>query len=192
VETGVAELLAWIFHSPRRLLAVLIGFLAVVVGVGLLVQAAMPGQSPPGTTPTGVTAAGPDAEQATQAALAFTRAWASKPEGQTAEQWRQSLVPLTTPDLQRGLSLTDPATLPGGRPQGTPTVRFIAVASSLVEVPLSTGSRVLVTVVRVNAHWIASDVQPVSGNAGDVPAAPAGSSSGDTGTSASASSSGSG
>ena len=188
----MAELLAWIFHSPRRLLAVLIGLLAVVIGVGLLVQAAMPRQPSSGTAPTGVTAAGPDTEQATQAALAFTRAWASKADGQTAEQWRQSLVPLTTPDLQRGLSLTDPATLPGGRPQGTPTVRFIAVASSLVEVPLSTGSRVLVTVVRVNAHWVASDVQPVSGNAGDVPASPAGSTAPASSVPGSASASGSG
>ncbi|HEX2808425.1 MAG TPA: hypothetical protein VHN80_19860, partial [Kineosporiaceae bacterium] len=96
----------------------------------------------------------------------------------TDEQWRRSVDPLATPDLVRGLAVTDPAALPGGAPAGDPTIRFVSVSSALIEVPLSSGTRVLVTVVLVNGHWLASDVQPVAGDPGDVPPAVASASAG--------------
>jgi hypothetical protein len=103
--------------------------------------------------------------------------WASKPAAATDQQWRQSVEPLATAELARGLGLTDPAGLPGGVPQGEPTIRFVSVSSALIEVPLSTGRRVLVTVVLVNGRWLASDVQPLAGDLGDVPPSSSASSS---------------
>jgi hypothetical protein len=175
----VAELLAWCFNSPRRLGAVLVGLLALLIGAGVAVNAIRsgPSQRSPSSA-VGVSGVSPDAGPAVQAALAFTRAWASKPASVTDEQWRRSVDPLATPDLVRGLAVTDPAALPGGAPAGDPTIRFVSVSSALIEVPLSSGTRVLVTVVLVNGHWLASDVQPVAGDPGDVPPAVASASAG--------------
>jgi hypothetical protein len=169
VAGAVAELLAWCFHSPRRLAAVLVGLLAVLVGAGVAVNAVRSGPVQRPSSAVGVSGLSPDAGPAVQAALAFTRAWASKPASSTAEQWRQAVSPLATPELVRGLAVTDPGALPGGAPTGDPTIRFVSVSSALIEVPLSTGTRVLVTVVLVNGHWLASDVQPVQGDPGDAP-----------------------
>ena len=175
----MAELLAWCFHSPRRLAAVLVGLLALLIGAGVAVNAVRSGPAQrPSSSAAGVSGLSPDAGPAVQAALAFTRAWASKPASSTDEQWRQSVSPLATPELVRGLAVTDPGALPGGAPTGDPTIRFVSVSSALIEVPLSTGTRVLVTVVQVNGHWLASDVQPVEGDSGDVPGAGASASAG--------------
>jgi hypothetical protein len=166
----VAELLAWCFHSPRRLAAVLAGLLVLLIGAGVAVTA-IRGDSGAhsSSSAAGLSGVSPDAGPAVQAAVAFTRAWASKPASSTDEQWRRSVGALATPDLLRGLAVTDPSALPGGAPAGDPVIRFVSVSSALIEVPLSTGIRVLVTVVLVNGHWLASDVQPVAGDPGDVP-----------------------
>jgi hypothetical protein len=169
-EAGVAELLAWCFHSPRRLAALAVGLLVLLIGAGAAVGAVRGGGAPAAvsaTTAGGVPGTGP----AVQAALAFTRVWASKPASDTADEWRAALRPLATPELARGLAITDPSTLPGGGPSGRATVRFVATSSALIEVPLSSGSSVLVTVVVVGGRWLASDVQPATGDPGDVTAA---------------------
>jgi hypothetical protein len=166
---AVSDLVAWAFHSPRRLLGVLVVVLAIIVGVGAVLQSA---RSPDrtGTAPSAsAPAVLPDTGPAISAALTFATAWASQPASTSAEQWRQGLEQLVTPELAKGLALTDPAQLPGGRPQGQPTVRFVSTSSALIQVPLSTGRSVLVTVVLAGSRWLVSDVQPFTGDLGDVP-----------------------
>jgi hypothetical protein len=166
----VADLLAWCFHSPRRLLLVAAVVVAVVLGGVVAAQALWPGRAgEPGPRASGVEAPA-GSEPAVAAAVEFARRWASVPQGQDARQWRAGLAGLVTPELARGLAETDPAGLPGGAPDGQPVLRFVSVSSALVEVPLSGGHRVLVTVVLADRRWLASDVQPVEGNVGDVPA----------------------
>jgi len=171
----VSDVLAWCFHSPRRLGAVALVLLALVVGAGAAVRALIPAEGAPAPARPASTAAVAGTGGAVDAALAFTRAWASKPASASAEQWQRTLQPLVTPDLGRQLAYTDPAALPGGTPVGQPGIRFQEVQSALLEVRLSTGRTVLVTVVRSGDRWLASDVQPLAGDLGDVPsAAPAG------------------
>jgi hypothetical protein len=125
-----------------------------------------------GSASASASASGPVSVQApvvqpfVQAALTFTQSWASLRPGETAAQWHAALEPLVTRELSAGLALTDPSSLPGGTPAGTATVRFVAQESALVEVPLSVGRSVLVTVVTDGASWRVSDVQPAEGDAG--------------------------
>lgn len=166
------ELIAWCFHSPRRLLAVGAAAIALLLAGAVAVQAVFPDDGRrAGGTPSAV-AAPADTGAAVGAAVEFTRRWASVPPGRTAEQWRAGLAGLVTSDLASGLALTDPGALPGGTPVGQPVVRFVSASSALVEVPLSSGRHVLVTVVLSGKTWLASDVQPLEGNAGDVPVGP--------------------
>ncbi|HEY6796928.1 MAG TPA: hypothetical protein VI248_19835 [Kineosporiaceae bacterium] len=170
----MAEVVAWCFHSPRRLLLVVAGLLVALIGTGAVVRTVGPqaGQSRSGG---GASAAVVGAQPAIDAAVTFTRAWASKPPSVTAAQWRQGLQPLVTAELGRLLAETDPASLPGGAPTGTPTVRFQSLYSAMIQVPLSNDRSVLVTVVLVSGRWLASDVEPDAGNVGaGVPGAPAG------------------
>jgi hypothetical protein len=163
----MADLLAWCFHSPRRVLLVLVALLVVVFGVGAAVQTMTP-QGEPSATRSAPTAVAADIGPAVEAAVTFTRAWSSKPGSASADQWRQGLQPLVTPELARLLATTDPAELPGGAPTGRPVVRFVSAASALVEVQLTTGQEVLVTTVLLNGRWLTSDVQPAEGDDGDV------------------------
>jgi hypothetical protein len=80
------------------------------------------------------------------------------------------LAPLATDDLAAALRLTDPSSLPGAAPSGEPDVRFVAQSSALVAVPLSTGATVLVTVIDSpgGGGWRVSDIQPDTGDVGDV------------------------
>lgn len=163
------DVIAWCFHSPRRLLAVGVTAIVVLLAVAAAGQALLGGSSSGAGSPSPGVAAPADAAPAVAAAVEFTTRWASVPSGQTAGQWRAGLSDLVTPELAAGLELTDPVTLPGGGPDGQPVVRFLSVSSALIEVPLSSGRRILVTVVRVNARWLASDIQPLAGNLGDDP-----------------------
>ena len=163
----------WVFRSPTHFAGTLAGIVAVLVLVGLALRgdggaagaAARPAPSP-SRTQAAVARDLPAAAPFVDAAVTFARAWATLPEGATAAQWRETLRPLVTSDLATGLALTDPATLPGGTPTGTPTLRFLAASSALVEVPLSTGSSVLVTVVDDATGVRVSDVQPAEGDDG--------------------------
>lgn len=162
----MADVVAWCFHSPRRLLAVLVVAVAVLIGIGMAVRSLGPHTAAAPSRAPSSTASMADSRAPVNAAVAFTRRWASKPDSATAEQWRQGLEGLVTPELGRLLADTDPAGLPGGEPAGDPTVRFLSAASAMIEVPLSTGRRVLVTVVLFNGRWLAYDVRPVAGDVG--------------------------
>jgi hypothetical protein len=170
VVGSVPDLIAWCFHSPRRLLAVAVAALALTVGAGVVVQALRDDPAPVGGS-AGAPGIPADTAPALGAAVAFTRQWAAVPPGQTAAQWRARLTPLVMPGLAAGLAQTDPAALPGGVPEGKPTVRFFSVSSAMIQVPLSSGRSVLVTVVLSGGRWLVDDVQPLTGNAGDDPGA---------------------
>ncbi|MDQ1286597.1 MAG: hypothetical protein QG622_162 [Actinomycetota bacterium] len=163
------DLVAWCFHSPRRLFAVVAAVAVLVIGTAATVQVLAGGDGPPAageSAPSGVPA---DAEPAVTAAVAFTRRWAAVPAGKSAAEWRAGLVQLVTPELAAGLEKTDPAALPGGTPAGKPSLRFFSVSSAMVEVPLSAGRPVLVTVVFSGGRWLAEDIQPLTGNVGAEP-----------------------
>ena len=113
--------------------------------------------------------AGPGSDASRSSApLAFVGVARLRP-GEGAQQWQNRVTPLVTADLAAALRLTDPATLPGGAPDGEPEVRFVSGASALVAVPLSGGERVLVTVVDDAGRWRVSDVQPDQGDTGAAP-----------------------
>ena len=167
----MADLLSWAFHSPRRVLVLAVVLVAVLVGAGAAFRAV--GSGPASGDGSADRSAQPvalaDQGAAAAAAATFTRAWASKPADRSVQQWRQDLHGLITPELERLLADTDPSSLPGGAPSGRTVVRFVSGASAMIEVPLTTGRRVLVTVVLFNGRWLANDVQPLAGNDGDVP-----------------------
>jgi hypothetical protein len=103
-------------------------------------------------------------------AVHFVQEWARIRPGETAAQWQRRLAPLATDDLAAALRLTDPSSLPDAAPSGEPDVRFVAQSSALVAVPLSTGATVLVTVIDSpgGGGWRVSDIQPDTGDVGDV------------------------
>lgn len=160
------SLVAWVFRSGQRLVLVIVGLVAVLLVGGYFLSGRGPsGGSAATTTSATSSAAGlPDVGPATDVAVRFTTRWASKPAGQTRTQWLDGLRPLVTQQLAAGLAYTDPEALPGGKPQGQPTVRYVSTASTLLAVPLSGGSQVLVTVVQDGGQWRVSDVQPAVGD----------------------------
>ncbi len=169
------DLLNWAFRSPGRFAAVVLAALALVVALSVVSRGAgtsadqAPGEGRRAAAPTATAAPGslPEAEPYLRTAVDFARVWAVLPSGGTTAQWRASLAPLVTPELARGLALTDPAGLPGGTPTGSPALRFLASSSALVEVPLSSGVSVLVTVVDTGGGVRkVSDVQPNQGDFG--------------------------
>ena len=192
------ELVAWIFYSPRRLALVADVTLLALLGLGGLLGRltgtgaadAVPagaaarstdGSSQPASgatrpTPPAIATGGsspgaaqvPDAVPFVSTAVEFVQAWGALRTGETAAQWHDRVDPLVTADLAAALQLTDPAKLPGARPSGRPTVRFVANTSALIAVPLSDGSTVLVTVISAGLDWQVADIQPDVGDAGDV------------------------
>jgi hypothetical protein len=164
----LADAITWLCRSPRRLVV----SAAVIISVVLLVGSALfdggsagrGGESAPATATTAPKAQVPDAVPYVAAAVAFVREWSAVKPGETAAGWLARVTPLSTPELAAALKATDPANLPGVGPEGDPVVRFVSQTSSLVAVPLSDGSSVLVTVVIGGQQPLVSDVQP---NVGD-------------------------
>jgi hypothetical protein len=168
----VADAVKWLCTSPRRL-AVTVGglILLVVIGASAFNGRGSAADAGPEPTPTSVsTAAVPDAQPYVDTAVRFVDAWSTKRSGETDAQWHARVAKLSTPELAAALESTDLATLPGSRPSGQPTVRYVAQDSGLVAVPLEDGSTVVVTVVAGSrSTWQVSDVQPDVGDYGDAP-----------------------
>jgi hypothetical protein len=164
------DVITWLCQSPRRLAigAVTVLTVLLVGGSALFGHGGGASGTASGSrsTATSTTAAAqvPDAAPYVTAAVAFVRVWAQLKPGETPDQWRASLVPLTTPDLSLALRTTDPTRLPGVPPSGEPVVRFLTQTSALIAVSLSDGSSVLVTLVTGDTRPLVSDIQP---NAGD-------------------------
>jgi hypothetical protein len=168
----VADAVKWLCTSPRRL-AVTVGglILLVVIGGSAFNGRGGSGDAGPEAAPTSVsTAAVPDAKPYVDAAVRFVDAWSVKPAGETRAAWHERVSKLATPELSAALEATDPETLPGSPPSGSPVVRYIAQDSGQVAVPLEDGSSVVVTVVAGSrSSWLVSDVQPDVGDFGEAP-----------------------
>ena len=163
----ITDAVVWLCRSPRRLAVGAVVLLTVVLlGGSLLFDGGSDGDlaRPAATATAAVPAQVPDADPFVVAAVTFTEHWAKLRDGQSAEQWQEALVPLTTPDLAAALRTTDPANLPGVGPEGEPVVRVVGTDSSMIAVPLADRSSVLVSVVRSGGKLLVSDVQP---NVGD-------------------------
>ena len=163
----VADAVAWVCRSPRRLAAFAVAVMAVVlVGSNLIGGSGQSGraESRQESAPVLTAAQVPDAGAYVSTAIRFVRAWNRVPQGKTVAQWQATLEPLATEELAKALSTTDPAALPGSAPQGEPVVRYLAQSSALIAVPLANGSSVLVTVVNDANGQRVSDVQPFAGD----------------------------
>jgi hypothetical protein len=174
---GGADIASWILRSPRRLAVIAILAIGGVLAIGNLTHgsvqpsAAAPTPTATAVTPTaGVAAQVPDAQPFVATAVRFVQEWGRIRPGESAAQWQRRLAPLATDDLAAALRLTDPSSLPDATPSGEPDVRFVAQSSALVAVPLSSGTTVLVTVINTpgGGGWRVSDIQPDTGDAGDV------------------------
>jgi hypothetical protein len=172
---GGADITSWILRSPRRLAVIAILAIGGVLAIGNLTHgsaqpAAAPSATPTATAPpASVAAQVPDAQPFVATAVHFVQEWARIRPGESAAQWQRRLAPLATDELAAALRLTDPSSLPDAAPSGEPNVRFVAQSSALVAVPLSTGATVLVTVIDTpGGGWRVSDIQPDTGDVGDV------------------------
>lgn len=152
----------WVFRSPLRLAGTVVVALALTVGGGMLLAryGTGGGTGSGGSTPV---AAVSGTTQYVDAAVAFATTWADQGD-LSDEEWHAAVEALATEDLAEGLALTDPATLPGGSPTDGAALTFVSESSALVKVPLSSGSTVLVTVVRSGDSLLVSDVQPDEGD----------------------------
>jgi hypothetical protein len=165
----VADAVAWLCRTPRRLAIGLLGlFVVLVLGGNALIGHGVGTSGSLGRHPAAVAttpvAQVPDPNPYVSTAVTFVQQWSQLKKGETAAQWQARLVPLTTPELGAALRTTDPSQLPGVGPQGEPVVRYVAQSSALIAVPLSNGSSVLVTVVSSDGGSRVSDVQPNAGN----------------------------
>lgn len=163
----VADLVAWVCHTPLRLAATVGTVILLVVAGGTLLGGAGGGGETARPAPT-VSAAAPDPTPYVTTAVDFVEEWARLRPGEDADAWHDRIEPLVTQELGQALALTDPAQLPDAAPEGTPSVRFVSQSSGLIAVPLDNGSSVVVTVVDDGGSWLVSDVQPDVGDAGDV------------------------
>ena len=165
----MADAVAWVCRSPRRLVVSAAVIFAVILvggsqlfGNGTGVDGGSGRSSETATT--APNAQVPDADPYVSAAVAFVQQWSRLKPGETTDGWQSRVTPLATPELAAALKTTDPANLPGVGPEGEPVVRFVSQTSGLIAVPLSDGSSVLVTVVIGGQEPLVSDVQP---NVGD-------------------------
>ncbi len=96
--------------------------------------------------------------------MTFVTAWGHV-QDVTQPAWLATFKTLTTTSLSQLLAYTDIKGLPERKPHGQPVVKFAAVDSTLVEIPLSDHSKVLVTVGRVaGGPWLVSDIEPDTGD----------------------------
>ncbi len=180
------DLLAWSFHSPRRLLGVAAGaLLAVTLGVTGMSHAVGGGpgraasEAPPGATaspapsatrtpalgPTGssILVPVPDAV-ASEVARTFVQAWLAGPSAETDEAWRKSMRPYVTSELYAGLAEADPARVPADTVGGGPTsARLVGEFVNELTVPLTSGSGIDVTLAYDGTTWRVTEVEESSG-----------------------------
>jgi hypothetical protein len=170
-------LLSWVFHSPRRLLAVVatpIVMVAVVAGVlssnnpdktaaGTAlpesVRTQAPSQAP--ETPYTVTATpeapAPDALRTTRV---FVETWLAGRTTEPLAEWHKALAQYATPQLAEGLRRTDPERLPDTSVSGTPEPVSVGEYLAKFIVPLADGSSVAVTTAWDGQAWRITDIQP--------------------------------
>lgn len=96
------------------------------------------------------------APEALLAATAFAKAWATHPDGVTAEQWWGGVAKHTDAALADQLRGVDPAVVPATRVVGPAEAIHGGVSSADVAVPTDAG-RLLVTVIRQAGRWLVAD-----------------------------------
>lgn len=165
----VGEIARWVFYSPRRLFVTLAGAL---VGAALVATVMTADRSDPPPTTHSQASAGiaglPAIEPYVDTAVAFTNAWARRAPDETTDDWISRLTPYATPELLDALRTTDPANLPDTKVNGAPRARFVSDSSALLAVPLANGDTVAVTVIADSGKWQVTDIQPNTGDSGDV------------------------
>jgi hypothetical protein len=160
-----SDLRSWLFQSPRRLILVIGGPLLVAVILGSAWSANRNGPSTDTASSGRPTAQVPDAQPFVTAAVDFVWVWGHLDPGESERDWHRAVNERATTELATALDLTDPKALPNARPLGTPTVKALTSTSTLVLVPLDSGSSVLVTVVADDDNtWLVQDIQPNTGN----------------------------
>jgi hypothetical protein len=176
------DLLAWAFHSPRRLLGVVAGLLlALTLGVTGVAQAvgggggkaaagstsraeatAAPSPDPAATSAAALEAYQPPAPDPDAATVArkFVKAWLKGPSAKTDKAWLDALHPYVTSELYAGLVETDPARIPPAK-IAPGEVGALAVGDYLNEltVPLEGGRALAVTLAYDGAVWRVTSVE---------------------------------
>jgi hypothetical protein len=169
------DLVAWLFHSPRRLLLVILAPLVVASLVSVLssrLEHETPGVPANRATETAGSEATPTFPEIVPPATAppeafevvrsFVRAWLTGPAATTDQQvraWHERLRPYVTPELAGALRDADPARLPDATAAGDPVV--LQVGEYLVEmsVPMSDGRDLNLTVTWDGKAWRVSDIE---------------------------------
>lgn len=164
----MAGLIAWTCRTPQRLIAVLaVPTLALLIGASLWSdQRGAAGDT--GAASAAAAAANaqvPDATPFVAAAVHFVNVWGQLAPGQTPTEWHDAVRALATSDLGKKLDQTDPASVESATASGKPQVRFIAMTSALIAVPMTNGHTVVVTVVNGQGQkYLVDDVEPDVGN----------------------------
>jgi hypothetical protein len=177
------DLLAWLFHSPRRLLLVLAALLIVATLAPALVsrlinsgdgsRGSVVEQAAEGTAPTGTANALPEASVVATAppkALAvvdtFMQIWLSGPSvttGAGTQEWHRRLVPYVTPELAAALEDAAPDRVPDATVAGSPRVLRVGEFLSHIAMPMSDGKDVTLTVAWDGEVWRVSDIDREAG-----------------------------
>jgi len=174
----MGRLLAWVFHSPRRLLAVVVLPLIVATvlagilskdGTGKPEVSSTPSESvqpeygsPPPAPPAFVSTPTPSAPpaQAVRAAEGFVQTWLAGRTTEPVAVWHRRIASFVTPQLAQGLRSTDPARLPATNVSGAPEPVQVGEFLARFSVPLADGSAVAVTTAWDGQAWRVTDIQP--------------------------------
>lgn len=100
----------------------------------------------------------PDSGPYEKTVLRFARGFTNTER--SAEAWHDAVAPYCTTELAKALSYTDPETVPDGEPTGKTRPVAMGETSVQVEVPLDSGTSILVTVVADDEGYAVSDVRP--------------------------------
>ena len=179
------DLLAWSFHSPKRLLAVTAGaLLAVTVAVTGMSHAVGGGQgrvaveAPPATvaSPASSTTSAPALGApespilapvpdvvASQVARKFVKAWLTGPSAKNPAVWLEGMRPYVTAELYAGLTAADPARVPAGKVGIVPaSARAVGEYVNELTVPLNSGKGIDVTLAYDGTSWRVTAVEESS------------------------------
>ena len=165
----------WLLYSPRRLLVIVVLVATVAVGaVTMLDQSeststsAIPAQKAADpASPARISSTRDEEASETTAstraiervAAKFLEQYVISPGSKAPNTMPSALQALSTPALWRGLRLTHPESLPGGRVTGT-EVAGSGPFSGSVTVELTSGTTLTVSVVAWEQGWRVSNIRP--------------------------------
>jgi hypothetical protein len=169
------DLVAWLFHSPRRLLLVILVPLIVTSLVSVLFSGlkqeapqapANQATNSPGADAMATGAGTPPLATAPPEAFdtvdSFVRIWLTGPAAETDEQvraWHERLRAYVTPELAAALQHTDPARVPDATVAGPPVVLQAGDYLTEMSVPMSDGRDLNLTIAWDGQVWRVSDIE---------------------------------